>query len=429
MARTMVSSVLAVALAGAVCVPAFAEPLQVSWSDVTGSDSLAHAPSFFRDSLLELQLRSFYFDRRNFDLTRAKAWTDGGSITYQSGLLGDVIGVVGAYYTSQRLIADRDEGGTKLLAPPNRPLSVLAQAYMRTDLFGQELRAGRQLVDTPLLNPYDSRMVPIAFEGVTLSSIPDEGKSYDYTFGYIWKTKLRDSNTFVDMASALGEVRSERGAVFGMLRFRPTAELTATVMDYFIDDTVNTGFGQLEYRFPKYDNIPQFTIGLNDIDQRSVGGNLTGSPAFWTYQASGLAKAEMNGLTLGVVGSITGQGAAILSPFGSKPNYTDLQQVSFDNAGERAIGGIASYDFGRFGAKGLSADIAFVKGFHAIDPIKRVEIEDRAEYNISVAYEPEEFLKGLKLQARFSDLRQRGNARVDQTELRLIAKYTVQFSR
>ena len=36
----------------------------------------------------------------------------------------------------------------------------------------------------------------------------------------------------------------------------------------------------------------------------------------------------------------------IFSPFGTKPNYTDMQQVSFDNAGEKAIGGSVAYDFG-----------------------------------------------------------------------------------
>ena len=34
--------------------------------------------------------------------------------------------------------------------------------------------------------------------------------------------------------------------------------------------------------------------------------------------------------TLFIAGSITGDGSAIFSPFGSKQNYTDMQQVSFD---------------------------------------------------------------------------------------------------
>lgn len=44
------------------------------------------------------------------------------------------------------------------------------------------------------------------------------------------------------------------------------------------------------------------------------------------------------GWTLFVAGSITGDESKIYSPFGTKPNYTDMQQVSFDNAGGRRLG-------------------------------------------------------------------------------------------
>ena len=52
------------------------------------------------------------------------------------------------------------------------------------------------------------------------------------------------------------------------------------------------------------------------------------------------------GWTLFVAGSITGNESKIFSQYGTKPNYTDMQQVSFDNANEKAIGGSVAYDFG-----------------------------------------------------------------------------------
>ena len=54
----------------------------------------------------------------------------------------------------------------------------------------------------------------------------------------------------------------------------------------------------------------------------------------------------MPGWTLFVAGSITGDESKIFSQYGTKPNYTDMQQVSFDNANEKAIGGSVAYDFG-----------------------------------------------------------------------------------
>lgn len=41
------------------------------------------------------------------------------------------------------------------------------------------------------------------------------------------------------------------------------------------------------------------------------------------------------GFAVFVVSSATGDASKIYSLFGSKPNYTKMQQVSFDNAGER----------------------------------------------------------------------------------------------
>lgn len=51
------------------------------------------------------------------------------------------------------------------------------------------------------------------------------------------------------------------------------------------------------------------------------------------------------------MGSATGDASKIYSPFGSKPNYTKMQQVSFDNAGNKALGGSIAYDFGHAFAK------------------------------------------------------------------------------
>ena len=72
-----------------------------------------------------------------------------------------------AYYTSQKLFAPPDEDGTKLLAPGQNSLGMLGQIYGRMQIVDQEIRGGRQLVDTPLINPQDNRMVPNTFEGAS----------------------------------------------------------------------------------------------------------------------------------------------------------------------------------------------------------------------------------------------------------------------
>jgi outer membrane OprD family porin len=391
-------------------------------------------PAFFRDSLLQLVTRTYYLTRDNFDGSKSQALTTGGWIAFRSGLIGDVFGVHAAYYTSMPLFAPADEGGTRLLTPDQDALSVLGQVYGRIQIFDQEIRGGRQLVDTPLINPQDNRMVPNTFTGATLVSLPDKDRSYDYAAGYLWDVKQRDSNAFISMSDALASAANveTRGAAFGMLRYRPFSGLSTVLMDYNVQDFVNTGFAQVEYNFQRPKEVPNWIIGANIIDQRSVGSDLLTGSSFQTYQASAKVQMTYAGWAFFVAGSSTGDESKIFSPFGTKPNYTDMQQVSFDNANEKAIGGSAAYDFGyafgKYGLSGVSAGAWYSQGWDAINPTTNLGIANRNELDLWIQYRPTEGpLKGFRLKTQYSDLWQQGNTRSVQPEFRFIIDYTVLF--
>jgi outer membrane OprD family porin len=389
-------------------------------------------PAFFRDSLLQFVARTYYLTRDNFDGTRSRAWAAGGWIAYRSGLIADLFGVHAAFYTSQRLYGPLDETGTKLLNPEQNPLNVLGQAYGRINLPGeQEIRGGRMLVDTPLINPQDNRMVPNTFEGVQLVTLPDKARNYDYAFGYLWTVKQRDSNDFISMSDALASANVEnRGAPFFMVRYRPVPGLSTAFMDYYVQDYVNTGFAQAEYDFRQPKEIPNWIIGANVIDQRSVGADLLAGNSFQTYQASAKVQMSYVGWTLFAAGSITGDDSKIFSPYGTKPNYTDMQQVSFDNAGEKAICGSVAYDFGyafsKAGLSGISAGAWYTHGWDAINPSTNLGIPNRDELDLWIQYRPTEGpFKGLRVKTQYSNLWQQGNVRENQPEFRFIVDYTV----
>jgi len=390
-------------------------------------------PAFFRDSLLQLVTRTYYLTRDNFDGSKSQALTTGGWVAFRSGLIGDVFGVHAAYYASMPIFAPADEGGTRLLTPDQDALSVLGQAYGRVQIYDQELRGGRQLVDTPLINPQDNRMVPNTFTGATVASLPDKDRSYDYTAGYLWDVKQRDSDSFITMSDALAGADVEnRGATFGMLRYRPFSGLSTVIMDYYIQDFVNTGFAQVEYNFQLPKEVPNWIIGANVIDQRSVGSDLLTGNAFETYQASAKVQMTYAGWTAFIAGSSTGNESKIFSPFGTKPNYTDMQQVSFDNANEKAFGGSLAYDFGyafgRYGLSGLSVGAWYTQGWDAINPSTNSGIPNRSELDLWVQYRPTEGpLKGFRLKTQYSDVWQQGNVRSVQPEFRFIIDYTVLF--
>ena len=98
---------------------------------------------------------------------------------------------------------------------------------------------------------------------------------------------------------------------------------------------------------------------------------LTGG-SFHTFQASAKAQMAYAGWTVFAARWATGDGSKIYSPFGTKPNYTDMQQVSFDNAGEKAFGASVAYDFGyafgQYGLAGLSTGVWDTQGWGALTP-------------------------------------------------------------
>ncbi len=348
-----------------------------------------------------------------------------------SGLIADMFGVHAAFYTSQRLNGPIDKGGTLLLNPEQEPLNVLGQAYARIKFQDQELRGGRQLIDTPMINPQDNRMVPNTFTGTVLTTLADSKRGYDFAVGYIRDIKPRDSNDFISMSDALtGSDAIDRGATFGMVKVRQITGLSTVFMDYYIADFINTAFAQAEYNFQLPKNLPQWIVGANVIDQRSVGADLLIGSPFSTFQASAQVQMTYLGWIGFVAGSITGNGSQIYSPFGTQPNYTNMQQISFSNAGEKAIGASVAYDFGyafrNIGLDGLTAGVWYSQGWDAIDPVTNAAIPNRDEWDVWLQYRPSEGpLKGLRIKAQYSSLRQAGNVRSEQPEFRFVADYTM----
>ena len=353
-------------------------PAQPFMNEIYWDRRVQEMPPFFRDSLVQYVARTYYFNRENFDGTKSQAWAAGGWLAFRSGLIGNLFGVQAAFYGSEKLFGPPDEGGTRLLAPGQNNINVLGQIYGRVQLGDQEIRGGRQLVDTPLINAQDNRMVPNTFEGAALASLPDIDRFYDYALGYLWTIKPRDSNDFISMSEALsGSNTLNHGAAFGMIRLRPMPGLTLTAMDYNVQDNINSSFGQVEYDFRQPKGVPNWIVGANIIGQTSVGENLlTGTP-FETYQASAKAQMVYAGWTLFVAGSATGDESRLFSPYGTKPTYTEMQQVSFENAGEKAIGGSVAYDFAAFGLAGLSTGAWYTQGWGAIDPTNNIAIPDQ----------------------------------------------------
>jgi len=390
--------------------------------------TLQDAGSFFRDTELNATTRTYWLELHDFSGKVSEALTTGGYISYQSGYAGDVLQLRGVLYTTQPLYAPAGAGRTLNLTPDGSEITTLGQANARLRLAGQELSAGRQLIRTAFINPRDNRMIPLTFEGLML--VPDRRKELklDYIASYLWRYKPRDTDDFIPFSRPFG-VAQDEGVLINGVRHRSNS-FNYGLVNYWIKDTINTGYGEIDYLLPFGGGTdgPSYRISFNDLDQRSVGKDRIRGAPFNTFQASARLLTSYQGFVLTTAVSTVGREAAIRDPFGNMPVYTSLHQSSFERAGETAYLVTLSYDFSKLAFEGLKFLVGWGQGFDAIDARTRAPEPDRDVFNLRLEYEPQSGpLEGLQIHLYYADQRLLGAnlPRDDQTQFRAIVNYSI----
>jgi outer membrane porin, OprD family len=358
---------------------------------------------FFRDTELTVNSRTYWFDEHSFDLTHPRALTTGGYLSYQSGYLANVLQLHAALYTTQPLYAPEGAGATFNLTPDGDQITVLGQANAKLKLAGQELTVGRQLVRTPYINPFDVRMIPLTYEGVMLVPERHGQQPLDYVASYLWRYKPRDSAEFVPLSDALG-VEQDEGVLITGIR-RRTERLNVGLVNYWINDAMNTLYGEADYGFSLGGEGPSLRLSVNDADQRSVGQDLIPGSPFATYQASARVVASYCGFVLTGAASQVGDDSAFLKPFGTSASFASMMVSSFTRAGETGYLASLSYDLSRLGLEGLKVHVGWGRGTGAIDAETGAAVPDRDELDLRLEYEPRgTLLEGLQAKVEYIDV-------------------------
>ena len=348
---------------------------------------LRNEDPFLRDTKLNLYFRTGYLDRKNPDATQSQAWAAGSDLWYQSGYLRDWLQIGAAVFTSQPIFAPDGEGGTFLLAKDQDQMTTLGLAYGRIRFLNHELVIGRQHIKTPYANPHDSRMIPVAFEGAVLIPRQDMVETFNYITGYLWRYKPRDSSVFESFSEGLG-VEEDRGMLVNGVKFIPVQGLTIGAIDYWIADTLNTAYAEVDWLLPSSTHDLKYRFGINYTDQRSVGKQLIEGAPYSTFQVSARFAVSYGSLTFRTAVSANGDDAAIRSPFGSFPAFTTLDEANFERAGEKAMDFGVVYDFSEVITEGLKIQIRYGQGRDAVDPATGASLPDRNEWNLNLDYRP-----------------------------------------
>jgi len=359
---------------------------------------------FFRDTKLRLHSRTYWLGEDTFGLETPEALTTGGHLYYESGQLAGFLQLRAALYTTQPLYANEDAGSTWLLTPDGDQITVLGQANAKLKFSGQELTLGRQLVRTPYLNPFDVRMIPLTYEGAVLLPERRPQQPLDYIVSYLWSYKPVNSDEFIPLSEGLG-VEQDDGVLITGIR-RRTKSLNYGLINYWIKDTLNTAYGEFDYTLPfgGTNGAPGLRIGINDLDQRSVGADLIEGAPFETYQASARLIVSYRNFVLTGAHSWVGEDASVQDPFGFFPTYTSMIISSFERAGEKGYLTSLSYDFSGLGLNGLKFLVAWGKGVDAIDATTGAPLSDREELDLRLVFEPNSGpLVGFKAEVEYID--------------------------
>ena len=387
-------------------------------------DTLKDADPFFRDTDLNLRLRTYY---RGVTTTTPgnsqEAWAGGGWLEYKSGWWLDTLQVGGTLFGTFPIYAPENRDGTGLLKTGQEGFAVPGIAYgaLRYKEYAT-LTGFRQYVDTPYINRQDNRMIPRTNEGVMVG-----GKLgfVEYLGGYLWSQKPRDSDVFKNFGELAGVSDKDRGAILGNLRITPIQDLTLTIHDSYVPDLFNTFYAEAGYRLPIGKD---FILGLGAqyTDQRAVGQDLLIVSSFqeWvTYAASGRLALTWKGATLEGDLSLTGSGATIQAPYGGYPGFISELFNDFNRANEFAWKVGLAYDFREVGLPGFTANLKYAQGNNAIDPVTRADAPNEYELNLYLAYIVQQGpLRGLRFDARGGILDYTNSGRTGY-QLRLIMNY------
>ena len=367
-------------------------------------EQLKDTSPFFRDTRMDLKLRSYYSRAGKYDASVTEAWALGGGLAYQSGWLLDRVSVGAAVYTSQPAYAPVDSGGSGVLPPDQSGVTVLGQLYGRVRLWDQTFANLYRYGDykTPFLSKDDGKMLPYTFEGYAVQGVAggkDGAPRFNFGGGYFTKIKDKTADTFIWMSQKAGaEVKRGVWALGGLYTH---GGFTFGAIDYYSDDVINIAYGETTYTMNLGGGCG-LRLASQYTDQRSVGSELlTGSP-FSTRQMGFKGDLSYGGVIFTLAFTSNSRGYDIQKPWSGNPGYTGAMITNYLKAGYTAWYAKLSYDFSRLGLEGVAAYLLVTHGWDQVDKASKEPLPGENELNADLQWRPEwGWLKGLWFRLRY----------------------------
>ncbi|MFA6583634.1 MAG: OprD family outer membrane porin [Elusimicrobiaceae bacterium] len=371
---------------------------------------------FIRAGYARGEIRNYYMTRNFYSNPPAiqEAFTLGGQLLYDTPYWNDLSAGL-AFYTSQRLVmCPETRDGTDLLAPGQKSYSVLGQSYLKYRAADTVITVYRQMIDTPFINPNDTKMTPITYEAYTLSHGKSEG--FSFLVSHVTGYKYKNSTQFVSMSDAAGYTGTNHPLTLGGVTYNKADSLKIQLWNYYAYDFMNTSYFQLDAYIPK--GNWKFNLGAQALAQVNTGESIAGD--IHASQIGGIAGAYTRGWTMAVAYTQAANGHDIVNPWGGYPGYTSIMEEDCDLEGERSWLLHLGYDMAFIGLPGLLTAFDFTQSHEDLDDISSPR---QREGNFVAHYTPpsaQALTLTLKL-ASVSNSRSMGG--VKYTDSRFIARY------
>lgn len=376
--------------------------------------TLDHSASFWRDSALTANIRSYSFWRDNSQLNDFKASALGGELRYTSGWHQGWLQVESSVFSSQKVYGPERFAGSGLLQPNQRGYTTLAKLNAKLRYRKSTLSLYRSELNTPFANQKDVRMTPLMFENYSLLSADID--NVDIVASVVKKYKPTNAETFKPMLAHI-DADNNNPLYFLGARYHLKNKFSGGLIGYHLEDYIDIGYA--EYLWSNHWQDYRIDFSQQYIRQRSSGREVAGH---FSNHAFGVKLDIEYQAWLWTIAWHYVSGDGMRTDWGSYPGYNSMMLRDFNRADERSWRLGFRYDMQRL-VKGLSLVANYIEG-DTPDRGKHRSADEK-EYDLTINYAVQNrFLKDLNIRLRYAKVEQQfkqGAGNID--DLRLIINY------
>jgi hypothetical protein len=241
--------------------------------------------SLIYQSTLKGKIRSYMQSRELNVLKDERLYLLGAQINFETGpVMGLQAG--GTYFVANDFDVNRDDLVSKNPLIPPSNINIFGEAYLQYKNEKTLVKAGRQVIDTPFMNPADSFMFPVSYLGYRVTQkILD---NWELTGFHATEVKIRQSDTFEDagqfVTKRLGiEPTNTAGTTaLGTKWNKGSAKLE--VWDYYFYDLFNMIYVQGDFEFDQMSGIQPY-LSLQAGHEFEIEESLLGEVNSWMFGA------------------------------------------------------------------------------------------------------------------------------------------------